>query len=1294
MSRFINSSILSSVRRILIYTSMLLLFSIAVNAREVTLQWDPNSEPDLSHYVVYWGENSGEYSNNSGDIGLVTTYSAILPDDGQIYYFAVTAVDEAGLESDYSNEVNTEGVSSNTGPLAAAGPDQNVNEGSLVYLDASNSNDPDGEIVSYQWVQAGGIDVALNDPAAMQPSFYAPSISSDGESLTFLLTVTDDEGLQSTDTCIVNIVSVNIPPAANAGPDQNVNEGSLVYLDGTNSSDPDGDSLTYQWLQTGGPSVILDDSTLVQPIFDSPYIDSEGESLTFQLTVTDEHGLQSTDSCIVNIISVNNPPSANAGPDQNVNEGSVVHLSGANSSDPDGDPLTYQWTQTGGRAVSLDDSGAVQTLFNSPYIESDGESLTFQLTVTDKAGLQSTDTCIVNIVSVNNPPSASAGPDQTVEEGAAVTLNGSGSTDPDGDVLSFKWVQIGGTSVTLSSSIAANPVFETFLVDPEGESLTFQLTVTDADGLQSKDTCIVNITWVNDPPVASAGPDQNVDEGSSVTLNGSGSTDPDGDSVVYNWTQVSGPAVTFSGSNVANPTFAIPYIESDGESMTFQLTVTDAGGLQSTDTCVVNIVSVNNPPEANAGADQNVDEGSSVTLNGFGSSDPDGDVLAYKWTQISGPVVTLTSAGSVQAGFMAPDVDKEGATAVFQLTVTDESGLQATDTCMVNIQSVNNPPEASAGADQTIDEGVSASLSGSGSSDPDGDVLVYKWSQVSGPVVSLTNAGSAQAGFKAPDVDKDGTTLVFKLTVTDEGGLESTDTCAVNISWVNEAPVADAGPDQTFSEGLSVTLNGSGSSDPDGNTLSYRWVQIGGPAVILNNSASIQPAFITPDVGMEGDAVVFRLTVTDQGGLESTDTCVVNVSWVNEAPTANAGSDQTVNEGSVITLNGSGSSDPDGSSLTFKWIQVSGPAVSLSNSGSAITSFTSPDVNAIGDFITFQLTVTDPEGLQATDRCIINILSVNAAPAADAGPDQTVNEGSSVTLNGSGSSDPDGDSLTYRWTQVSGIAVNLNNSTSALATFTSPDIDQDETVVFQLTVKDEGGLESTDRCTVNISMVNEAPTANAGSDQTVSEGTLVTLNGSGSSDPEGDTLSYEWIQVSGPHVTISGAASAAPSFNAQSYIPGDNSLIFQLTVADAGGLKSTDQCSVTVTGTNNSDLTGYWNSVIKYWSWTERTYVLNGSFTVRNNGGTVDKPFRVCFYLSRDSQLSSDDVLIFDQSIASVGADGAVNISLDQIKSSYLTKFNNVICKIDDGNAIPETNEDNNSIATGINVNYWSFFWR
>mgnify|MGYP000052905118 CR=1 FL=1 len=104
--------------------------------------------------------------------------------------------------------------------------------------------------------------------------------------------------------CKVRAVRNNIQPTANAGSDQTVDEGATVTLDGSNSSDPDDGIASYLWTQTGGTSVTLSDTSAVQPTFTAPDVDEDGEALTFQLTVTDNGGLQDTDTCIVNVTNV------------------------------------------------------------------------------------------------------------------------------------------------------------------------------------------------------------------------------------------------------------------------------------------------------------------------------------------------------------------------------------------------------------------------------------------------------------------------------------------------------------------------------------------------------------------------------------------------------------------------------------------------------------------------------------------------------------------------------------------------------------------------------------------------------------------------------------------------------------------------------------------------------------------------------------------------------------------------------------------------------------------------------
>jgi hypothetical protein len=123
--------------------------------------------------------------------------------------------------------------------------------------------------------------------------------------------------------------------------------------------------------------------------------------------------------------------------------------------------------------------------------------------------------------------------------------------------------------------------------------------VADSGDLRSTDTCIVNVTANNDPPVADAGSDQTVDEGSAVTLDGTHSYDPDDDILIYRWKQVSGDAVLLSDPTTASTTFRASNVGPKGEILTFELTVTDSGGLQSTDTCSITVNNVHAPPGLN-----------------------------------------------------------------------------------------------------------------------------------------------------------------------------------------------------------------------------------------------------------------------------------------------------------------------------------------------------------------------------------------------------------------------------------------------------------------------------------------------------------------------------------------------------------------------------------------------------------------------------------------------------------------------------------------------------------------------
>ncbi len=586
---------------IVVLASLLFFFPQSAYAVDVQLAWDANTESDLAGYRVYSRVEGASYDYEQAEWEGTDTTCIITGLEYDItYYFVARAFDTSDNESTNSNEISYQ-AHQEQAPTAEAGPNQTVGEGYLVTLDGSNSSDPDGTIVSYGWTQTGGTTVTLSDAAASQPSFTAPDVGAGGESLTFSLTVTDDDGLQSSDTCIVNISWVNLTPTANAGPDQTVNENVSVTLDGTNSTDPDDGIASYLWSQTAGTAVSLSAPASSTLVFTAPAVGSGGEALTFELTVSDGGGLSDSDTVIINVSNVNQAPTAAAGANQTVGEGDAVTLDGTNSTDPDGTVVSYSWSQTGGTAVTLSDAAVSQPAFTAPDVGPDGESLTFALTVTDDGGLQSSDTCIVNISWVNLTPTASAGPDQTVNENAWVTLDGTNSTDPDDGIVSYLWNQTAGTTVSLSAPASSAPLFASPLVGADGEALTFELTVSDGGGLSDTDTVIINVSNVNQAPAAAAGADQTVGEGDSVSLDGSDSADPDGTIVSYGWTQTGGTAVTLSDAAASQPAFPAPDVGPDGEALTFALAVTDDGGLQSSDVCIVDVSYVDTTPPASPG---------------------------------------------------------------------------------------------------------------------------------------------------------------------------------------------------------------------------------------------------------------------------------------------------------------------------------------------------------------------------------------------------------------------------------------------------------------------------------------------------------------------------------------------------------------------------------------------------------------------------------------------------------------------------------------------------------------------
>ena len=658
-------------------------------------------------------------------------------------------------------------------------------------------------------------------------------------------------------------------------------------------------------------------------------------------------------------------------------------------------------------------------------------------------------------ITVVAAPSVSAGINQTVCAGTAVTLSGSGATtyawnnsvnnavaftptstatytvtgtDANGcsntaqatvTVNAAPSVSAGinqtvcaGTAVTLSGSGATtyawnNSVNNAVAFTPT-TTTTYTVTGTAANGCSN--TAQATVT-VNAAPSVSAGINQTVCAGTAVTLSGSGAT-------TYAWNNSVNNAVAFTPTSTA--TYTVTGTNANGCSNTAQATVT-----------------VNAVPSVSAGSNQTVCAGTAVTLSGSGAT-------TYAWNNSVNNAVSFTPT----------------TTTTYTVTGTDANGCSNTAQATVT---VNAAPSVSAGSNQTVCAGTAVTLSGSGAT-------TYAWNNSVNNAVAFTPTSTA----------------TYTVTGTDANGCSNTAQATVTV---NAAPSVSAGINQTVCAGTAVTLSGSGAT-------TYTW----------NNSVNNAIAF-TPT-----STTTYTVTGTDANGCSNTAQATVTV---NAAPSVSAGINQTVCAGTAVTLSGSGATtyawnnsvnnaiaftpsstttytvtgtDANGCSntaqatVTVNAVPIvsagnqtvcAGTAVTLSGSGATTYAWNNGVINAVAftptTTTTYTVTGTNANGCSNTAQATV---TVNAAPSVSAGGNQTVCAGTAVTLIGSGAT-------TYVWNN------NVNNAVAFTPT---------STATYTVTGTNANGCINTAQATVTV---NAAPSVSAGSNQTVCAGTAVILSGSG-----------------------------------------------------------------------------------------------------------------------------------------------------------------------------------------------------
>ncbi len=476
------------------------------------------------------------------------------------------------------------------------------------------------------------------------------------------------------------------------------------------------------------------------------------------------------------------------------------------------------------------------------------------------------------------PPVARAGNDFTVPENTTVRLDGTSSTDNIG-ITKYRWLILypGGSKVYNTATID-------FTFTKPGLSYA---TLTVWDAWDNMDNATITITVLDiTPPVADAGEDITVDMGQIFYLDGRNSRDNDR-IVSYNWTvDPEGLDLHLTGERVQ-----VTIIE-PGDYHAY-LNVSDAAGHWATDELIIHVLDTERPT-ANAGPDIEVGMGEDVVLDGSRSTDNVG-ITSWNWTfeyeegtiSLSGERATFTFevAGSY----------------VVTLKVFDKRGLWEADEVVVTVLDTERPV-ARAGEDVEITQHSEVIFRGGASTDNVG-ITSYLWTfEYGGETIN-------HSGVETRFVFDEAGVYNAVLTVTDAAGNSGTDVVTVTVKDVTP-PVAVANVPNKVDQGVPVLLDGSGSHDNDAiGTYSWTFTYDGEP-VILNEPA---PWYTFDVPGM----YELTLTVIDLMGNDASVVATITIRDI-EPPSADAGPDRVIVVGSMVKLDGSGSTDNVGI-MYYEW---------------------------------------------------------------------------------------------------------------------------------------------------------------------------------------------------------------------------------------------------------------------------------------------------------------------------------------------------------------------------------------